>query len=44
VSLVWALIVAAVLGALADRLVPVYRRRRKAKKAKEAQQVRQGAR
>ena len=44
VSLIWALILAAVLGALADRLVPAYRRRRKAKKAKQAQQVRQGSR
>ncbi len=41
VSLVWALILAAVLGALADRLVPMYRRRRKAKKAKQAQQAQQ---
>jgi uncharacterized integral membrane protein len=41
VSLIWALILAAVLGALADRLVPMYRRRRKARKAKQAQQAQQ---
>ncbi len=39
VSLIWALILAAVLGALADRLIPVYRRRRKAKKAKRTQKA-----
>ena len=39
VSLIWALILAAVLGALLDRLVPAYRRRKRAKKAKQAQQV-----
>jgi len=47
VSLIWALILAAVLGALLDRLVPVYRRRKRAKKAKQAQQaqkVQQGSR
>jgi uncharacterized integral membrane protein len=46
VSLIWALILAAVLGALLDRLVPVYRRRRRTKQAKQAQQaqkVRQGS-
>jgi uncharacterized integral membrane protein len=46
VSLIWALIVAAVLGALLDRLVPAYRRRKRTKQAKQAQQaqkVRQGS-
>lgn len=39
VSLIWALILAAVLGALADRLVARRRRRMKARQAQQAQQA-----
>lgn len=44
VSLIWALILAAVLGALVDRLVAWRGRRKRAQRAQQAQQAQQASR